>query len=176
LLADIEEEFVPSQNVSRVADITIRESQSFSAMNDDLFAGDAELEQGLGGVEESMLNFDLDDQSGSNTKAATRESFSMDDIEVGRDAAPERSFAPDASVSFDTYNHKDMLENNGPDYDGPDENAPPLEDFGPIDDFSFANIGGDLDDKGISNDLDFDMGELPIFEDRHMEPIETDQE
>ncbi|KAJ3417210.1 sister chromatid cohesion protein 1 [Chytridiales sp. JEL 0842] len=182
LLASIQqqEEFIPSQssqNTSRLDDITIRESQSFSMIRNDDLLGD-DLEQGLGDAGD-MLSFDLN-ANGVNERQQ-RVSFSLDDIEVGRDAAPERSFAPDGSFSFDAPRKSGAGEAD----DAFAMDNGPIDDFGPVDDF------GPPDDFGPGKSLSFDKadalpekdanfsfqldGDAPSFAVNALEPLETNE-
>ncbi|KAI8612399.1 Rec8 like protein-domain-containing protein [Chytriomyces sp. MP71] len=124
--------FSTSQNVSRLADITIRDlnAQSFSlSVSNNPSAMDLlmDMEQGLDNNDEDMLSFDFGGAGPSNA-GFSLSNASAQEIEVGRDNLGERSFIPD-DVSLSgamEFNRKESQIANNRDNES-DDGFPDLE-------------------------------------------------
>lgn len=149
-----------THNTSRAADITMRDSQSFSiaaAHGIDLFDGDIEL--GVAGNQDELLNFDLEHDGsfavlGSGTDGdgvgLSRVSMAPSEIEVARDAAGDIPFVPeDLPLSFND------------DSSGINKSGIPSKSVNQVDDFSFNPV-----ESGPPVDMDLpDAPEFDYFQD-----------
>ena len=152
-----------THNTSRAADITMRDSQSFSiaaAHGIDLFDGDIEL--GVAGNQDELLNFDLEHDGsfavlGSGTDGdgvgLSRVSMAPSEIEVARDAAGDIPFVPeDLPLSFND------------DSSGINKSGLPSKSVNQVDDFSFNPV-----ESGPPVDMDLpDAPEFDYFQDGYV--------